>query len=332
MDGTETQIRSRVASFAAAAAAGDEIRAHELREQVAVLCYDEVSRAALRLFGASPGQRDDVISIAQMVFFETLPAIMTRFDPDKVATRRDGSSGTFAGWVLREGTSWHRSVGKELGLTEDQSSRNGADQQMLRIYHGCREGFVIENGRPWTPQEAVETIGTYLREQTTARILRKRPGLTETELEAAVHDRIRKDGHHRTLRQLADIVRAEESSRTLSLDAPLTADGSATLADMVPGEEDDISFVFDDLQDWTKVAVLGMTRRDARLAVKQLGAVGEDEPLDANVAVLARRNMVNPVAQFVVLGGVESQFEDGTAGTAARTSVRELLVAAANLR
>lgn len=301
---TETQVRDLVAAWTHT---GDSAVSDQLRREVATLCVPAVSEAVRKVFRPLGDSADDLDAIGQLVFFELLAEHMSRFDTTKVVTLTSGRAGTFAGWILYACPGWQSAVRRELEKAGDNSGMHRSDGQMMRIYHGCRERFEAENQRSWTSEEARTTIWEYMLGAKRAHYAAEHPDWTSAQVDAAAQARITKDGLARAINELDEVIRLAEARKMASLDAPVAEGSETTLADTLTDT------VHEDTEtgaasDWARISVLGMSRKDARVVARHLDNPEENPAPDPRLLTAAQANLGNPLAQFVILGGVENQF------------------------
>lgn len=312
---TSTRVDDLVEEYRTSSAS----RAVELRQEIAVLCLPQLNDEIADIAGTYRVDVEELRATGQLTFLELLPKLLDDYRPER-------ASGSFDGWVRRT-LSWRNTVVRAARAAGRVEELNDSDDRLLRIYHGCREAFAHREGRDWTIEEAREEIRGHLYGTVTDRYRRKHPDLPQEALELKVEQRVRRDGLRSRLGRLEEILLDEVHTRPVSLDAELDEDFTLadTLADLEPQEE-----VADlgEVDAWTRLAVLGMTGRDARRMVAHLAG---DQSAPDELVARSRSTMTNPLAQFVALVGVEGQLEECAPASGATGEARTLLVAAAAL-
>lgn len=330
MDPLEELIQASIDDWRAAVGSGDQAEALRLRQDVAALCAPAVRKAAAS-FAVSNRvfDHEDVESVAQLVFFDVLASHMSTFDADKAATLSNGQRGTFAGWVLHGCKTWRTELRREITEATGTNGIGKTDDQMRRIWHGCRERFISSHGRDWTRDEVGPAIWEYQMAQKTARYTKEHPEWTAEQVEQASRDRIKRDGHVRALREIDEIMRIDRAAQVAYLDQPMGPEGAGTLADLIAGEFAVTEEPDDAADDLTRIATLGMGLREAKKVAAYLD--DNSKKTDSDLVAVATRNMANPVAHFVVLTDIGDQFETSRA-PGETLAVRESLLAAAALQ
>jgi hypothetical protein len=324
-DPDNAAVTEAVLAWQAADSSNDEWAMSHYRSIVLEMMFDAVKDFAWTSFRDSGRDREDIEAAGVEVMVTRIENYLRGFDPTK---------GKLVQYMFTGGGAWKTETRRRL--TDPTTGLTATDQKVVNLYYGFRSTYYSQHGVYPSIEAAADELENQQIDRQYERIVAKLGDPADkadaAEYRARAARRVQQDGELASLGRLGELIESERASRLVSVDALAAAtdsDGWSMLETQTPAADDE----FDDVPDWVRLATIGMDGRARRRAVRCLTdtALADSSIEDAEVLKVAQRNMADPVAQFLVLAGVESQVEVLERGSTVRGSERELLLAAASL-